>query len=289
MIGTGTPASCTSAAVVSAIAAGGIMTFNCGPNPITITLDETAKIYNDKGPKTVIDGGGLVTLSGGGQRRILYMNTCDEALKLTTPHCANQDHPRVTLQNLTMVDGNSLAEPENAGGAVFVRGGQFKIVNCRFFRSVCSDAGFDQGGAAVQAYNQYDDQPVYIVNSTFGGAATYGGTCSNGGGVSSLHASFSIFNSLFSYNRANGAPYNGGRGGGVYVQGTNAKLSLCGTRIENNTVDYTGSGVFFQGFDPQPGFLVVDKTVIKNNSGGSKQFWYPAGFPITVTDSDIED
>ena len=33
VIGTGTPASCTSAAVVSAVALGGIITFNCGPDP----------------------------------------------------------------------------------------------------------------------------------------------------------------------------------------------------------------------------------------------------------------
>ena len=39
----------------------------------------TAKIRNDTGPEIVIDGGGKVTLSGGGQRRILYMNTCDAA------------------------------------------------------------------------------------------------------------------------------------------------------------------------------------------------------------------
>ena len=80
VVGNGTPASCTSAATVSAIALGGIITFNCGPSPITITLTETAKIRNLTGPDIVIDGGGKVTLSGGGQRRILYMNTCEAAL-----------------------------------------------------------------------------------------------------------------------------------------------------------------------------------------------------------------
>src|SRR5262249_49392058 len=77
VIGDGTPASCTSAAVVAAVAAGGIITFSCGPSPVTITMDATAKVHNDKGPKVVLDGGGLVTLSGGGKRRILYQNTCD--------------------------------------------------------------------------------------------------------------------------------------------------------------------------------------------------------------------
>jgi hypothetical protein len=46
VIGTGTPASCTSAAVVSAVAKGGIITFNCGPHPVTITMTGTAKVVN---------------------------------------------------------------------------------------------------------------------------------------------------------------------------------------------------------------------------------------------------
>ncbi|HRA36026.1 MAG TPA: hypothetical protein PK748_13895, partial [Acidimicrobiales bacterium] len=40
VIGTGTPASCTSAAVVNAVALGGIITFNCGPDPITIPMTQ---------------------------------------------------------------------------------------------------------------------------------------------------------------------------------------------------------------------------------------------------------
>ena len=49
-------------------------------------------------------------MSGGGQMRILYMNTCDHEQVWTTPHCQNQDHPQLTVQNLTFVDGNSKGE-----------------------------------------------------------------------------------------------------------------------------------------------------------------------------------
>ena len=71
MIGDGTPASCTSAAVVAAVAAGGIITFSCGPDPVTIVMQATAKVENTSA-EVVLDGGGKVTLSGGGTRRILY-------------------------------------------------------------------------------------------------------------------------------------------------------------------------------------------------------------------------
>src|SRR5687767_14234565 len=54
VVGTGTPQSCTGAAFVAAVARGGVITFDCGPAPATITLTETAKIVNDTGPRIVI-------------------------------------------------------------------------------------------------------------------------------------------------------------------------------------------------------------------------------------------
>ena len=135
-----------------------------------IVLKQTAKVFNNTGPRVVIDGGGQVTLSGDGVRRILYMNTCDPNQVWTTSHCQNQDHPQLTVQNLTFINGNSKGEEVyDGGGAVWVRGGRFKIVNSRFFNNVCADNGPDVGGAAVRVFSQYQGQPVYVVNSTFGG------------------------------------------------------------------------------------------------------------------------
>jgi len=44
VIGSGTPASCTPQAVVDAVALGGIITFDCGPDPVTIVMRQTAKM-----------------------------------------------------------------------------------------------------------------------------------------------------------------------------------------------------------------------------------------------------
>ncbi len=46
VIGTGTPATCTSQAVVDAVAHGGIITFDCGPSPVSIVMTATAKVVN---------------------------------------------------------------------------------------------------------------------------------------------------------------------------------------------------------------------------------------------------
>lgn len=301
VVGTGTPESCTGDAFVEAVAAGGVITFDCGPDPVTITLDRTAKVFNDTGPDIVIDGGGLVTLSGAGAHRILYMNTCDEAQVWTTPQCDDQDHPRLSLQNLTFVDGSSVSETENdGGGAVWVRGGRLKLVNTRFFGGRCADVGPDVGGAAVRVFDQFQDQPVYVVNSTFGGDAEHGGACANGGGISSIGVSWTIINSLFSHNRAIGNGGNpaqdgtpgGGSGGAIYNDGNTMTLSLCGTRIEHNEVTTHGSAIFFVSND-HSGDIRIDRSVITNNVGGS---WYPIlpqischdDTPIDVTDSTIE-
>jgi len=301
VVGDGTPASCTGAAFVAAVAGGGVITFDCGPDPVTITLSEPAKIFNDASDLVVIDGGGLVTLSGGGTTRILYMNTCDEDQHWTTDHCDNQEFPNLTVQNITLVDANSKSETEfDGGGAVWVRGGRARFVNTRFFNNVCADTGPDVGGAGIRVFSQYNGEPVYVVNSTFGGAEGFGNTCSNGGGISSIGVSWSIYNSLFSHNRAIGNGGNpaeagtpgGGSGGAIYNDGNTMTLSICGTLIEHNEVVAYGSAIFFVTND-HTGNIVIDDSVITNNVGGS---WYPTypqisghdDTPIDVTNSTIE-
>ncbi len=285
VVGDGTPASCTSAAFVNAVAQGGVITFDCGPDPVTITLEQTATVFNDTGPDIVIDGGGLVTLSGGGVRRILYMNTCDPDQVWTTPHCQDQDHPRLTVQNLTFVDADSSGEPDHdGGGAIWARGGRLRIVNCRFRDNTCAGVGPDLGGAAVRAFDQFDDLPVYVVDSVFSG-----GVCSNGGGISSIGVSWTILNSRFTGGDAIGWGANpaqpgtpgGGSGGAIYNDGNLMTLTLCGTAIRDNRVNEHGSAIFFVSND-HTGDIVIDRSVITGNTGGS---WYPT-YPQISNHSD---
>jgi hypothetical protein len=285
VIGDGTPASCTSVAVVDAVARGGIITFDCGPAPVTITMEATAKVRNDTGPEIVIDGGGTVTLSGAGRRRILYMNTCDEAQVFTSSHCQDQDHPRLTIQNLTFVDGDATGETVEGGGggAVFVRGGRLKIVGSRFFRNACDRTGPDLGGAAVRVLSQSQGLPVYVVDSTFGGAPGLGGTCSNGGALSSIGVSWVVLNSVLSHNSAVGRGANparagtpgGGSGGAIYTDGNRFTVQLAGTRIEDNHANEGGGAVFFVSND-RTGTMTIDGSSLRRNP--SDGFETP-GFP----------
>ena len=282
VVGNGTPASCTSAAVVKAVAAGGIITFRCGPAPVTITMSATAKVRNNAGTRVVLDGGGLVTLSGGGKHRILYQNTCDKAQAWTTSHCNDQEFPRLVVQNLTFADGNATGETTDGGGggAIFVRGGQLTVANSRFVRNRCDRTGPDLGGAAIRALDQYHGRPVYVVQSTFGGAKGQGGVCSNGGALSSIGVSWVVLNSLMTYNTAVGRGANpaqggqpgGGSGGAIYLDGNTFTIRIAGTVIEDNHANEGGGAVFFVSNDRTGTMSIEDSTLRRNVSAQFQNF-----------------
>lgn len=301
VVGTGTPESCTGDAFVEAVAKGGVITFDCGPDPVIIKLDKTAKIFNNTGPKIVIDGGDKVTLSGSGNVRILYQNTCDEAQVWTTPMCQNQDHPSLTVQNLTFVDGNASGLDPYGGGAIFVRGGRFKVVNSRFFHNRCDDVGPDVGGGAIRVLSQYEGLPAYIVNSTFGGSDALGNVCSNGASLSSIGVSYSVINSAFSFERAIGNGANpakpgtpgGGNGGAIYNDGNTFHLSLCGSTITDSTANEGGGAIFFVSNDRTGTLTIENSTLQRNESLQFETKGYPGIFVLAkgdpqVTNSTIE-
>lgn len=286
VIGNGTPASCTSAEVVAAVAQGGTITFDCGPDPITIEMHQTAKVVNNQDPDIVIDGGGLVTLSGGGERRILYMNTCDQAQVWTTAHCQNQDHPRLTVQNIHFTAGNSTGQGYMGGGAVFVRGGRFKAVNTMFTANRCESTGPDVAGAGLRVVSQYNDLPVYITNSTFGGSEAEANICSNGGGLSTIGSSYTILNSVFSHNHAIGNGANpaqpgtpgGGNGGAIYNDGGTFHLRVEGTIITDNTANEGGGGIFYVSNNRGGTMTLTDVVMARNPSAGFETAGLPGIF-----------
>ncbi|MGV1007644.1 MAG: fibronectin type III domain-containing protein [Dermatophilaceae bacterium] len=311
VIGDGTPASCTSDAVVSAVTAGGIITFDCGPSPLTITLTQTAKVRNST-KKLVIDGGGKVTLSGGNANRILYVDTCDSSLGSVSGNCLYAPtSPQVSVQNLTFANGNATNstyvspgdtnQGSNGGGAIFQLGGRLKVVRSVFQRNTCATNGPDLGGAAIRVLAQHsatpndldasyaarNQDPVAIVQSTFGGASGQGNTCSNGGAISGLRTPITVLNSLIRDNNAVGCCANppksgtpgGGSGGAIYTDGASYDLTIAGTDIETNTAKAGGSAIFYVSND-QTGHLVIDGSTLKNNT------YAPSGQP---TDQHFEN
>ncbi len=284
VIGNGTAASCTSSAVVRDVAAGGTITFRCGAKPVTILMTATAQV-----PKTrhlvVLDGGGLVTLSGGGKRRILFSDTC--AGKWSTDDCVNQPYPRIVVQNITFEDGYN-GTPQatctanvprcwyggvDGGGAIYVEGGQFKAVNSGFIDNKCYSDGPDLGGGAIRVLAQYRNRPVYITSDTF-----TGGRCSNGAALSSISVQWDVLNSVFTGNKAIGWGANpassgtpgGGSGGAIYNDGTDYNTLIAGTIMRNNRAR-EGGGAIFYVVDSGWGKLTLNESHLHHNPSGQFQ------------------
>jgi hypothetical protein len=260
---------------------------------VTIAMSQTAKIVNAH-PRTVLDGGGTVTLSGGGQRRILYQNTCDQKQGYTTSHCQDQETPELVVQNLTFANGNSTGEltEGGGGGAIFVRGGRFSVIGSRFVGNRCDPTGPDLGGAALRVLSQYHGQPVRIVGSTF-----TGGVCSNGGALSSIGVSWVVLNTVISRTQAVGSGANparggtpgGGSGGAIYTDGNRFTVRIAGSRIERNHANEGGGAVFFVSNDRTGTLLVERSTLRRNPSDGFETAGLPGIFFLgarrTISDS----
>lgn len=276
VVGTGTPGSCTSRAVVRAVAKGGTIAFDCGPDPVTIAMKKTAKVVNTSA-KVVLDGGGKVTLNGLGERRILYMNTCDKAQTWTTSHCNDQAEPKLVVKRMRFADGNASAEtvrPDEGGGgggAIFVRGGRLKIVDSHFVDNRCARTGPDVGGAAVRVFDQHRDRPVVVRGSTFAG-----GRCSNGSAISSIGVSWRISTSTFTDNRAIGRGANpsrpgtpgGGSGGAIYMDGNAIHLVLEDSEITGNHAREGGGAIFFVSNDRSGTLTIRGSELVDNPSEG---------------------
>jgi hypothetical protein len=276
VVGDGSPASCTSRAVVRAVRAGGSISFDCGPDPVTIVMKRTAKVLNTN-PVTVIDGGGLVTLSGEGERRILYQNTCDPKQVWTTDHCQDQRDPLLVLRGLRLVRGDSTGETYEGGGggALFVRGGRLRVVDSVFVRNRCDRTGPDLGGAAVRVLSHWSAKPVRVARSTF-----TRGRCSNGSALSSIGVSWRISDSVFRGNRAIGHGANparpgtpgGGSGGAIYLDGNRFTLRLDRTLMEGNQAREGGGAIFFVSNDRTGTMTLSDSTLRDNPSLGFETY-----------------
>ncbi len=135
VIGTGTAASCTFSALSAAVRRRHHHLRLRRPAPVTIPVTATLNLPIDK--DTVIDGGRLVTLDGGG-------TGADPPLR--QPELPGTTRPRLTLQHLRLVNGKtnpteaipdapapcSQGWNDGAGGAIYMRDGNLSVIDCVF-------------------------------------------------------------------------------------------------------------------------------------------------------------
>jgi hypothetical protein len=271
VVGDGTPASCTESAFEAAVAAGGIVTFQCGPSPYKLVLSSTKSITKD----TVIDGGNLVTLDGGGQVRQLLLN--NNNFDSTTP--------TLTLQNITFANGhgtdNAGTGAPTGGGAVYRYGGTLNVIHSQFINNIGPASGQDSAGGAIYS--------VGVGTTTVVGSTFQGNQASDGGALGNLGASVDLVNDTIQGNQATGTggnPGNGGNGGGVYMDGAHIVITMCGTHIDSNQGNAYGGGLFFVD-DALAGTAAIDQSTFDGNATAFAGGLYLQGVTGTLTNSSV--
>jgi parallel beta-helix repeat protein len=241
---------------------------------VTITLTSVITFTRE----TVLDGGGLVTLSGGNTTRILYL-----ASAYPTPT------PRLTVQRLTFRDGRSAPGSDDTaggGGAIYRNGGSLTVIDCSFVGNHAPTTGQDLAGGAIYGFGGGE---TIISGSTFVDNAA-----SNGGAVGSLNGHLTIINSTFTGNAATGTggnPGHGGCGGAIYMDGRNERTVLCGVTIAGSTAGAIGGG-FFRVSNDHTGSFTMDRSTVDANrvtatTSGNAGGLYLEGLSLQITDSTI--
>jgi hypothetical protein len=249
VVGSGAPDGCTEAALDTALAKGGVVTFDCGAAPMTIVVTSEKAIKQD----TVIDGGGKVTLSGGGKTRILHLASAwdQKTAKLTVQHLG--------FQGGFTTDAPNTKETKQGGAAIFRDGGSLDVIDCQFADNHCASTGQDVSGGAITSQGVGD---TIVVGSSFSGNSG-----SNGGAIGNLGNGFTVVNSAFDANAATGTdgnPGNGGNGGAVVFDGANTVMTICGSIFTGNSAKAQGGAVFRVAYTNEP--TAIDRCTFDQNS-----------------------
>ena len=242
VVGTGTAASCTDAALDAALAGGGLVTFDCGPDPVTIDISTgtgTKMIAAD----TTVDGGGLITLSGGTSAQIFVV----------------PPELHLTLSNVTLANGKAvgLGGTEGGEGGAIFNAGMLTLTNSTVMSNSTSGGG--AGGGIFNAGS------LSVTNSTFDGNSAGGG-----GGIHN-EGSLTVTSSTFAGN-------SGDDGGGIINFGG---LTVTNSTFNGNTSEF-GGGIFLSGSQSQFTYsssdivslgggrtLSVTNSTFTGNSGGA--------------------
>ena len=278
---TARPGAARAQAFVDAVAQGGVITFDCGPEPVTITLDATGEDLQRHGA----EDRDRRRRQGHAERRRDDAHPLHEHLRRgagtgrrrTATTRTTRSSPCRTSRSSTATRRartSTTAAARSACAAGASRSStRASSTTSATTRARTSAAPRCASSASTRA------SPVYVVNSTFGGADGFGNTCSNGGGLSSIGVSWTIVNSLFSHNRAIGNGANPGAGGHArrrqrrrHLQRRQHDDALAVRHADRAQRGRTqdGSAIFFVSND-HSGNIVIDDSVIRNNTGGC---WY---------------
>lgn len=249
VIGNGTAASCQTNDAANtfsaAVAAGGVIDFDCGPDPVTINVNT-----NLTDQTVTVNGDGLVTLSGEDLRQHFYVLTGGD----------------LTLNDIALFDGNA-----GQGGAIYIEPQATVTLNRSFVTS--SSASGDGGGI-------YNRGELFVNDSTIGSniAGANGGGIFNDGDLVEIYRSYLISNqsqnggAVYTVNgqltveqSAVRSSFISNQGGGIYA--ADATLVINSTFSNNRALQ--GGALYLVG-DAQ----IMNATLNENRADVAGAIWH---------------
>ena len=302
VVGDGTPESCTQAALATALAEGGIITFACGSDRATIDISSTLNLRTDV--DTVIDGRDLVILDGGGDTRILSFDhpnyrTNNVTLTLQRIELAN-GRARGTMMYAPAPAPCSQGYYDGAGGALYMRDGKLVVINSIFYRNRAEQIGPDVGGGAIALGGS--------LSAIIWGSAFNENSGANSGAIYALNSQLDVYDSNFQGNEATGNGANsddasqcsvvatgtgqnqvgsGGNGGAIGIDGgDDTTHTFCGVSfIANKSGEGALGGALARTADRDKQTTVIDRCTFDGNTGDSAAgvYFHNSRLEITAT------
>lgn len=272
VVGDGSAGSCTEAAlhaaveVLNGVTGGGTLTFDCGGGP-TISLTRSVVVTNTM----IIDGGGTVTLSGGGAVRVIELD----------------HYVDFVLQRVTIRDGFVAAGSEDESGAGLLHPwfGTLQVIDVTFDNNHSASVDHDVGGGAIYAGG--------LTEAVLSGCTFSNNSGSTGGGVLSRSTNLRVVDSVFFNNTATTFAESGqyGNGGGLYIDrmwlDDPIDFVICGAVFDSNHAQVHGSAFF--SYNLEGGGALFDRCTFRNNdmagSPGGTGSVYHEGVPLVLVNS----
>jgi predicted outer membrane repeat protein len=252
---------------------------------------------------TVLDGGGKITLDGGGATRIFDWNHADyrkNTHTLTLQHLAFS-HARVkgTMQYAPAPSPCSTGYYDGSGAVLQMRDGKLNVIDCTFDSNQAEALGPDVGGGAIYVNGSLG---AVIVSSTF-----RNNSGSNSGAIGALNSELDVYNSVFEGNSALGFGANGddsskcsvvatngqhqtgsgGNGGAIAIDGgSDGTHTFCGDVFRNNAGGMQAlGGALFRTPDGSKQQTVIDRCLFDSNHGDGAGAAYFHNSTLTITAS----
>jgi predicted outer membrane repeat protein len=255
--GGGTVINCSNdAELIAKLGGGGSITFSCAPTTIVLSSQQIIT------QPTTINGGGVITISGGGLTRTFIVMTGTQ----------------LSLSNLTIYNSHVISPDLNGGGAI-INYGALSVNKSRFISNSVDNG---QGGGAIISYGV-----LTATNGSF--SQNFGGSVSssNGGGaIQIMTGTATIGNILFISNTSDryGGAIDNEDGGPLHVVGSTfvANIARDGGAIDsdsstpmiidssvftNNVATNSGGGAVWADFTNITGSIFFNNRAIGSDGG----------------------